>query len=431
MHRRAALSVPRQNGKSWLVIAFCVYAAVVLGARVAYTAHLYSTVGEIWERFKDIFGSKARDPHAKNPDLNRLVAKVRGTTSQEAVVLKNGGEIHCFTRTDSSGRGQSYDFLIVDEAQEFTASQQKAILALNNAGALGNPITVYLGTPPGPECKGTVFRDVREDALESARCDGPGDICWIEWGATEVGDITDPARWRATNPSIGALSDERSFRAAARSMRSDPLGFAVEYLGYWPPRASLKAVISRERWDACATLEAPEPQKLCAGVKFDPSGETVALAIAAREARGTPHVELIELARVDAGLTWLADWLCARTGRMAAVAIDGKSGSGALCDLLKERRAPRGFVLPMAPGDAISAAAGFSDAVAEARVTHWSDECQGALDSSALTSHRRRIGSAGGWGFGGDESAPVEACAAALWCLSKTKRNPNRKRRVS
>ena len=45
-----------------------------------------------------------------------------------------------------------------------------------------------------------------------------------------------------------------------------------------------------------------------------------------------------------------------------------------------------------------------------------------------MTSVRRPIG--GGWGFGGDNSAPIEAASLALWGVKTSKRDPSRKMRI-
>jgi hypothetical protein len=53
---------------------------------------------------------------------------------------------------------------------------------------------------------------------------------------------------------------------------------------------------------------------------------------------------------------------------------------------------------------------------------------QEVLRESAVTATRRPI--AGGWGFGGENSLPVEACALALWGAKTCKRNPGKKMRI-
>lgn len=53
---------------------------------------------------------------------------------------------------------------------------------------------------------------------------------------------------------------------------------------------------------------------------------------------------------------------------------------------------------------------------------------QEALNESAVTAVKRPIG--GGYGFGGENSLPVEACALALWGAKTSKRDPTRKMRI-
>lgn len=53
---------------------------------------------------------------------------------------------------------------------------------------------------------------------------------------------------------------------------------------------------------------------------------------------------------------------------------------------------------------------------------------QQALRESAVTSIKRPIG--GGYGFGGDNSLPVEACALALWGAKTSRRDPTKKMRI-
>lgn len=65
-------------------------------------------------------------------------------------------------------------------------------------------------------------------------------------------------------------------------------------------------------------------------------------------------------------------------------------------------------------------AQGFLDAVRE-RSLEWyrapGDEgaAPDLLTESVLTVTRRRVGSMGGWGFGGDDPTPTEAAAIARW----------------
>ena len=213
-----ALSVPRQNGKSWDVRARCFYGLVCGGEKILFTCQHGDTADEMFKDLSAVFEDE------DNAELHALLKAVRKTNGQQAIYLENGGCIRFTTRTNSLARGKTYDVLIYDEAQELTVAQQAASLPTISAGALGNPQTIYLGTPPDPECAGTVFRTMR-DRVHG----GTSTVAWMEWGATEIGDPSDEPRWYETNPSLGlrlnpdAVEDE-SNSMPPRELRTRALG---------------------------------------------------------------------------------------------------------------------------------------------------------------------------------------------------------------
>ena len=73
--------------------------------------------------------------------------------------------------------------------------------------------------------------------------------------------------------------------------------------------------------------------------------------------------------------------------------------------------------------EVIAAVSTIMDSLSERKVTWYA--AQEDLRESAITSAKRPIG--GGWGFGGENSAPIEACALALWGAKNTRRDPTKK----
>ena len=67
-----------------------------------------------------------------------------------------------------------------------------------------------------------------------------------------------------------------------------------------------------------------------------------------------------------------------------------------------------------------------TDALNEQTVTWY--EKQLALRDSAVTAVKRPIG--GGWGYGGENSTPIEAAALAYWGARTSKRDPTRRMRI-
>lgn len=411
--RSCALSVPRQNGKTFCTIGRVAYGALILGETTIYTSHLQKTSTETFEEMRGFF---------EQPAIAKYVAEIKTALGREQINLKNGARIKFLARTRNGGRGQHGALLIFDEAQELDDLQLSSFLPCISAQA--NPQTIYIGTPPDEESAGTVFERLRNNAKAGELARGT----WSEWAVDEVGDISDRARWIRTNPSCGTRMDLDTVSAEASQMDAET--FARERLGWWKPRAEKRDeyVIDAGAWGRCAVDSAPEPERMAYGVKFAPDGSEVALAVAAQPERdGITHVELVERRTMARGTAWLADWLCERASVGACVVVDGKSGAQALVERMRDR-VPRNYIVTPRASDVIASASMLCDAVNERRLTWYRQ--QGQLDESATTATRRSIGSSGGWGFGGADPLPIEACALALWGLRTSKRNPHKRARI-
>lgn len=422
VHHRCGASIPRQAGKSVDGIAWCLSLAVFMGYKVLWTDHNYSTTCEMLARFKKILGSRPGDPGARYPRYNARMVRANNKTAQESFEFKGGGALAFSTRTKSAALGFSFDVVVYDEAQELRGEHVQAIQPTTTSGAQQNPQFIYLGTPTRAGSTAEVFQRLRDEAWS----DEPGDdLCWVEYGVEEIGDVADEGRWAEVNPSLGALANHTAIRAGMRSM--DELAFAQEYLGYWLPQVA-DAVISPKEWAAAeiAPEKAPkEGGRVAYGVKFSPDGSTVAVCAARRPDEGPVHVELVFNEGTSRGTGWLADWISARSGDAACAVIDGLAGADAL--QLEIGRCPKRYLVRPGAADVIAAATMMLEAVRGRGVTHLDDP---ALNLSATSATRRKIGSRGGWSWGGDNSTPMEAASLALWGARTTKRDPARKMRV-
>lgn len=405
------ISIPRQNGKTLgLVVPRCNYGMVLLGEEIIYTSHLQKTSTETFESVAAFFDTKP---------LRKYVQDIKTALGREQVILKNGGRIKFLARTRNGGRGQHGDLLIFDEALELDADSQASFLPAISASK--NPQVVYASTPPTARSDAYVFRGIRDHALsgESER------IAWAEWSVDEIGDIHDKKRWYATNPSLGTLILESTVEAEAEQMDEDT--FARERLGWWPKRQAIESVIAPEEWDACKVENPKKDGLVVYAVKFSPDGSTGTMAACHKPDDGVPFVYVVESKGLNDGLAWFVDTLVEHHSKAAQIVIDGQSNAQALNDRLLEARVPSKIIVRPRTSDMIAAASLFTNAVKEQQVTHYG---QPALDRSATQTTRRRIGTAGGWGFQSTEEADatlVEACALAFWSASFTKRRPGRK----
>lgn len=417
----AGLALPRQNGKNVCLEGREFHGLVVSGEKILHTAHQVRTSKKSFRRLAAMFTNK------RYPEVMALVKKIRYTNGEECIELWNGGTIEFSARSRQAARGfDGISLVVFDEAQELTDDQVEAIMATLSASATGTRQIIYTGTPPYPGCPGDVFRRRRTVCLTEP---GAHDA-WHEWSveANSISDINteDKRLWYETNPALGIRLTEDFTAEEQRSMSAD--GFARERLGWWMPVISESAAmaVNPEAWNACES-SAPKPEgKTAYGVKFSADGAEVCLCGAVCPKDGKARISLIERKPTGIGIQWLADWLQERSDKACCVVIDGKNGVDLLIDKIKDTWRFKNSVIRPKVADVIAAASLLTNELSEQTVT-WYRE-QDALRDSALSSTKRAI--SGGWGFGGDDSTPIEAAALALWGCRNSKRDPARKMRV-
>lgn len=417
----AGLSLPRQNGKNVCLEAREFYGLVINGEKILHTAHQVRTSKKSFRRLAAMFTDK------RHPEVTDIVKAIRYTNGEECIELDNGGSIEFSARSRQAARGfDGISLVVYDECQELEDSQVEAIMATLSASATGTRQIIYTGTPPYPGCPGDVFRRRRNAAINDP---GKHD-CWHEWSieakSIEEINISDRNLWYMSNPALGIRLDEDFTAEEMRSMSVD--GFARERLGWWMPAIEEKTdyAITASDWDACKSSE-PKPEgKTAYGVKFSIDGSMVCLCGAVLPSDGPARVSLIDCKPTGHGTRWLSEWLCERYNKASCVVIDGRNGVDVLIDRLQDVWKFKGSIIRPTTRDVLAAVSTLTDAVNEQSITWF--EGQELLRDSAVTSVRRPIG--GGWGFGGDNSAPIEAASLALWGVKTSKRDPSRKMRI-
>lgn len=417
----AGLSVPRQNGKNVCLEAREFYGLVIGGEKILHTAHQVRTAKKSFRRLAGMFTDK------HHPEVTDMVAQIRYTNGEEAIELANGGSIEFSARSRQAARGfDGISLVVYDEAQELTDDQVDAIMAILSASATGTRQIIYTGTPPYPGCPGTVFRRRREACLTNpAKHDA-----WHEWSvsAKEIKEIdtTDRTLWYMTNPALGIRLSESFTEEEQRTLSAD--GFARERLGWWSPVyvKQDEHVIDAKQWEACRSETLKPEGKTAYGVKFSADGSAVSLCGAVIPKAGPARISLIEEKPTGRGIKWLADWLNERNEIACCVVIDGRNGADVLVERISEKWRYKDSVIRPTARNVLAADGMLEEAVNEGAVTWYAG--QEALSQSAVTSVKRPI--AGGYGFGGENSGPIEACALALWGARTSKRDPARKMRI-
>lgn len=414
----AGLSLPRQNGKNVCLECREFFGLVVNGEKILHTAHQVKTGKKSFRRLAAMFTDK------RHPEITDIVKNIRYTNGEECIELDNGGTIEFSARSRQAARGfDGISLVVFDEAQELMDDQVEAIMATLSASQTGTRQLIYTGTPPYPNCPGEVFKRKRQGCFDSP---SPHDA-WHEWGVEgdniEKINAEDRTLWYMTNPALGIRLTEDFTAEEFNTMSKD--GFCRERLGWWAPTVSqqIDYAIESDKWDRCKSDE-PKPEgKTAYGVKFSADGSWVCLCGAVIPKDGKARISLIDAKPTGYGTGWLAEWLNERSSKACCVVIDGKNGVDVLVEKISDKWRMKGSVIRPGARDVIASVGMLVDAINEESVTWFSG--QEALRESAITATKRPIG--GGWGFGGENSAAIEACALAFWGAKISKRDPNKK----
>jgi hypothetical protein len=423
----AGLSVPRQNGKNFCIEARELYGLIVSGERILHTAHQVRTSKRSFRRLVQVFTDD------RYPELRSLVVNIRQTNGEEAISLSNGGCIEYCSRSKNAARGfDGISLVVFDEAQDLQDDQIESIMSVLSASMTGTRQIIYTGTPPYPNCQGTVFRRFRDSIIKTNGDQENKCNAWHEWsvaGTLDEVDISDRELWYDCNPALGTrITEEFVKNAELKTLSKD--GFYRERLGGYidlPTEKMQEPALDLEKWKQCSSMDELPKGKTAYGIKFVADGSEVCLCGAVLDQDGRARIELIERQTTGIGLQWLADWLNARYKVASCVVIDGRYGVDVLIEKISAVWVFKKAIIKPSSLDVVSAASMLMNEVIEQTVTWYGK--QDDLDHSAQTSVKRNIGR--GFGFGGEDSAPIEACALALWGVRTSKRNPQKKMRIN
>lgn len=409
-HMKFGWSVPRQNGKSELLIMRAIW-GLTHGERILYTAHLVNTSHSAWEKVSALLEEMG---FTENDDFKK-------TAQKGAEVIEwlhdGGGRINFRTRTVRGGLGETYDVLIIDEAQEYTADQEGAIKHVITASP--NPQILMCGTPPTMISKGTVFTAYRGKALNGEEEDGG----WAEWSVPRMSDTRDPDLWYETNPALGVLTNERTIR---NSLGSDTVDDNIQRLGLWL-LINQHSAITKEDWERCKIDEKPrlnDPPALYMGVKFGKDGANVSAAVAVKTGKKI-FFEALDCRAARDGNSWIIAFL--KNPNFKSIAIDGANGQQILADEMKEAGIKIKPVLPKV-SELIAAHTLFEQQLFAGEICHSG---QPALAQIAANCEHRAIGANGGFGYksileGADPSL-LEAVSLAHWLCFNAKEKKTQK----
>lgn len=410
--RFVAISMPRRSTKTTSVMAWALGRCLADdGLQVAFTAATS--------------GKSARDRFMKDAavQLDKVPNppwRVKRSAGMERVEFNNGSLFQVMAPSGDDFRGQQFDKVIVDEAQEAKDDESGDLLAaiLPTMDTQQHAQLILSGTA-GKARTGNLLWD----QLERGR-HGDGGI--LEYGVAQDTSVDAVSTWAeveplllACHPGIGTLTTLEIIRANFDRIANHAL-FASEYLGLWGLAGSSVGVFEPARWNdsELAVEQLPEPPERF-GLAFAAAPSQLAAAIVAawRDESGHAHLLLIDH---RAGTRWLARRLTELSLRYRLpVSFDNFGVNIVEVDKLT-RQKPRPTLNPLDLRGSSTAAAKLVEEVRDGNVFHYG---QDALTEAVLTARRRPIGPKG-YAFGrpslNADIAAVEAASIALHAFDQS-----------
>ena len=400
-YSEVCLTIPRQSGKSTLLLAVMVWSALQGNRRrVAYTAQT---------------GSDARKklvhdfmPAVQESEFEPLT-KMKYANGTESITFDNGSRIEPLPSTLTAGHGMTLaGGAFIDEA--FADVDDRREQALLPAMVTCDDAQLWVVSTAGTEASAYLQRKVAigREAVANGSTSG---IAYFEWSAPEDASPDDEEVWWQCMPALGNTVKIDKIRHARQPMPESE--FRRAYLNQWTKTD--ERVIPEQLWQEVQTDQKWPNEGLTFGVDITLDRAKASIVVA-------DSLGCVELVENREGTDWISDRLkaliAAHGGR---VVLDAYSPAGNLVDELTDVE-----VVKYGTRDAVSAANALYDAVMQNNgIAVRPHE---ALSLAVACAQKKPMGS--GWLWARTDPAadlsPLHAATVAWHCAKfrpkKTKR---------
>jgi phage terminase large subunit-like protein len=285
--RQAYIEVAKKNSKSTLAAAITLYLLIADGEP---EPQLYSAATTRTQA--GIIFQEAAKMVRKSPALQRLIDIKEHT--KRLVVHRTSGFYQALSSDGDSADGVNASGIVIDEAHRLKGRSRQLWNTLQYAGAARRqPLTMTITT--AGEDRDSIGWELHDRAAKiiSGAIDDPYTFACIA-AAPDGCDITDPAAWRAANPSLGVTIMEDEVRAEAMKAKDSPTlqnNFRRFRLNQWV--GSISQWLPFDRWLECAADIDPadyEGRECWAGLDLSGTNDVTALVLVFPNVDGTRDV---------------------------------------------------------------------------------------------------------------------------------------------
>ncbi|QNJ56231.1 terminase large subunit [Gordonia phage Ohgeesy] len=407
-HPECCLIVPRQNGKSLILVIRVLYGLFKLGENIVFSAHQWETAKSLWKRAWAIVKT--------TPWLNKLVESHTCSQGRGTIELTTGAKVVFTTRSANAGRGlDKVDLVIYDEAYDLTEADMAALSPTKMAA--DDPQTIYTSSAVNQEQhpNGQVLAAVRERLLA-----GEEGLFGAEWMAPEELDRSEPSTWRWANPSFGVIQTVKKLAAEFKAMTTAAgrKSFDVEYLGRgdWPTEVtSMEPVIDPELWGDMGQANPPVRGSIALGVDMTADQKWVTIAAATWTEKDGKDLVRLEIGYHEAPSRAVVRKILELINRWdpCVLVINGTSPAKSLVpDLANAGIEPE----LTSASQMTEACSGFYTAAVNHELSHADDP---RLTTALMGAEKKEFsGGAWGWDYKSDVVlSPLQAATLAFWGL--------------
>ncbi len=396
-YRDVVVTVPRQNGKTTLVLGWECQRAIGwehLGPqRISYSAQTGADARKkLVQDQKPII-----EPHKRALGVRRIYEAI----GAEGVVWLNGSRLVLLNNTEAAGHGPSVDLGVKDEFfADYDDRRDQALIPAMATKAFGQVLTCStMGTEDSIPWNALVDRG--RLAVDSDQRSG---IAYFEWSAGDNDDPDDPETWWGCMPALGHTITPAVVAHARSTMKDGE--FRRAFLN-----RKTKAddrIIPIGAWNAICSPDAIPQGRPTFSLDVNPERSAGAIVGAS-----TGVAELVDF-RLTTG------WLVAR-----AVEMSAKWGSptwvvdstGPAASFIPDMQRAGLNVHPATPRELVDACGQFYDGVIEQRLRIRYHQ---RFEEAAAGAAKRSIGDAWAWTrkSAAADISPLVAATLALWGAS-------------
>jgi phage terminase large subunit-like protein len=236
-YRDVLVSVPRQSGKSTLLLALLTWQMTRFpGSRVLYGAQ--TRVAARQKMLSAWWPRLAASPYGADLKLFRGFGN-------ETIEHANGSVLQLLSATESAGHGETTDLVIVDEA--WVHGDSRVEQSVRPTMATRKRAQLWAVSTAGT-WRSAWWRGKLDKGISAATMGLDSGVACFDWSAGEAANVADEATWRACMPALGRLVDVDTVRADLANM--GVAEFARAYCNQWPdPAGEGWQVFEREAWE--------------------------------------------------------------------------------------------------------------------------------------------------------------------------------------